>query len=420
MEISPTADRIYKELLHERAGIWYISDVYGSKIMIKVLSPAIKAVMEGCKLELIYGNDVGVVPNIFHTGVKIYDDPVHYLSLSGTHRFSDEHYSLAKIMQLEKVFVHFHNELNVCQAVAEFTFNANDTHQIRAFQGNPKLLYKGAFTTPISQSLDRFQYSSGMRPELEPVPEVIETLTIQPHIENWTYMENTFIHAGVSAQTSINNKDEGGILENEVLVALGSLFDPDIFKSPQIPYKGKNRELTDIFSFYEYGIFLVETKALGVLGNTERQMDRRVLGIQKQIKKGIDQIVGAVKKISEQVPILDGDNIQINFNRTLLSHGIVLVSELPPFGDWDKIILQILTAMIENKVIIHIFDLQEFMRFIGYSKGDKYLFDYYLIERNRIFVEHSSMFHHISFVPGEARAHIEDSTKDYNVIKSSL
>jgi len=64
------AERIYQELLQEKMGIWYVSDSYGSKIMLKVPSSTLKAIIKGCKLELIFGID----DNIFHIGAKIYDD----------------------------------------------------------------------------------------------------------------------------------------------------------------------------------------------------------------------------------------------------------------------------------------------------------------------------------------------------------
>lgn len=40
------AERIYQELRHEQAAIWYISDEYGSKIMIKAPSTTIKALVK--------------------------------------------------------------------------------------------------------------------------------------------------------------------------------------------------------------------------------------------------------------------------------------------------------------------------------------------------------------------------------------
>jgi hypothetical protein len=54
---SDAAHRIATELRHESAAIWYIADEYGEKVMVKVLSPTIKALIAGCKLEFLYGKD---------------------------------------------------------------------------------------------------------------------------------------------------------------------------------------------------------------------------------------------------------------------------------------------------------------------------------------------------------------------------
>lgn len=38
-------------------------------------------------------------------------------------------------------------------------------------------------------------------------------------------------------------------------------------------------------------------------------------------------------------------------------------------------------AVIEHKINIHIMDLKELMRFIEHSKGDRNIFDYFLMQR---------------------------------------
>lgn len=75
-----SADRIYKELLHEGAGIWYIADDYGEKVMVKASSNAIKSLIAGCKMDFLFGKDSQHIFPIFHAGARIFDDPVHYLA----------------------------------------------------------------------------------------------------------------------------------------------------------------------------------------------------------------------------------------------------------------------------------------------------------------------------------------------------
>ncbi|MGQ7854461.1 hypothetical protein ACUN24_09450 [Pedobacter sp. WC2501] len=393
-----TAERIYQELRHEQAAIWYISDEYGSKIMVKTTSPSIKALIKGCKIEFLFGRDENQTPNIFHVGLRIYDDPVHYLVLSCAQRFLDEHLSIAKIMNLDKVYIHFHNELNVCQATATLALTEKAKHDVLALLGNAKQLHKGDFTEKLHNSLDCFQYSLGLDRSYTD-PNQIQTLAIVGTLSDWIIMENTFLAEHEKADTYIADDDEGGILEKEILVTLGSIFGEDIHRGPRIPHKANTRELIDVLAYSQYGIFLIEAKALGVNNlEKERTMERKVAGLQNQIAKATKQLIGTTKKIIENVPIYDTKGNEIIFDRQLLPHGIILVSELLPFGEWEKTILTLLNAMIEVKIWIHVMDMKEFMRYIGYARDSKDRFDALLTHRIENFVRNPSIFTQTEFV----------------------
>lgn len=386
------AERIYQELRHEQAAIWYISDEYGAKIMIKAPSTTIKALVKGCKIEFVFGRDDHQIPSVFHIGAKIYDDLVNYQVISCVQRFLYEHLSIAKIMHLVAVQIQFYNELNACQAYGTLKFSEWDRHNIHSLLGNPKRLFKGDFSSKVSESLDNFQYSLGFEYNFPNPSKTIETLIIEADLSKLDIVKNTFFNQMGRIDLSIDDLDEGNVLENEVFLTLASLFGNDIFKGPRIPHKNTDRELTDILAFSEYGIFLIEAKALGVINaEEERTMDRKVAGLQKQMIKAVKQLVGAVKKIAERTPIYDTDGNEVIFNKTLLPHGIVLVSEIFPFGDYKETIAVLLNAMIECKAYIHIMDMKEYMRYVGYSIGDKNNFDYYLIERIENFVKNPTL-----------------------------
>ena len=70
-------NRLNKELLVERVSIWYVWEGKEYRVLIKAL-------IKGCKLELIFGLDTLMVPTVLHTGYRIYDHPVNYLSMTGT------------------------------------------------------------------------------------------------------------------------------------------------------------------------------------------------------------------------------------------------------------------------------------------------------------------------------------------------
>ncbi len=391
------AERIYQELLQEKAGIWYISDGYGSKIMIKVPSSALKAIIKGCKTEFVFGLE----DNIFHIGVKIYDDSINFITLTSTQKNIDEHFSIAKIMQLEKVQIQLYNELCICQCLGDIIFSIKNKNDILSLLGNPMNLFTGIIDERIYHSADNFQFSLGLDiPSNSKTFNRIETLVIEKEIENLHTMNNAFVENSGLVSTDVLDQDEGTLLEKEVFIVLRSLFGSNIYHSPQTAIKTpKQRELIDILAYSDYGVFLIESKALGIINTShERDMERKVIGIQKQIEKGINQIVGAYKKIlvNECIFTKFGENVE--FNRTLPPCGIVLESELLPFGKWDDLLHKLLIAIHDNGIMIHIMDLNELMQFIGHSKKDKNLFDYYLMERIKSFVENPSILRETKFL----------------------
>lgn len=387
-----TAERITNELIHEQASIWYINDTFGAKVMVKVNASVIKSIYKGAKLEFLFGLDNIVTPAVFHKGLRIHDDPVHFLSLTGINRFEDEHTSLAAIMNRNFTYIHFHDELSVCVATAKLSFDVKDQLKVSNLLGNVKNLFIGDFNTLASNSLDCFDHSLKMQRDFTNVHE-IDTVIISGNVSDWQVMNNTFVGIkGDDNNITIDAKDEGSILEQQVQVILDSLFLSKIHRNPQINIKNKFRELTDIFAHYDNGIFLIETKALGMLNASEEKgMDRKVSGVQKQISKGIGQLTGAVKKIHSGVTIYDNNKSKIEFKKVILPHCVILVSELFPFGDWKEIEYRMFKAMTETNMYLNVMDLREFMQYVGNAHGNKDLFNLMLIERVEKLVEHRSI-----------------------------
>jgi len=368
--------------------------------MIKAPSSILKAIIKGCKIELAFGLD----DNIFHIGIKIYDDPINFITLTSIQKNIDEHLSIAKIMQLEKVQVQLYNELCACQCFGDIILTTKKRNDILCLLGNPKRLFTGLIDERIHRSADNFQFSLGLDvPGSRKSRNQIETLLFEAKIEDLQIVKNSFLDEGGNMSTEISDPDEGTLMEKEIFVALRSLFGSDIFHSPKIPNnKTKYRELIDILALSDIGIFLIEAKALGVTNaNEDRNMDRKIKGLQKQIEKGIDQLAGAYKKIVEGEIIYSNKEKKILFNRNLPACGIIIISELLPFGNWDEIIKKLLITMSDKNILIHIIDMNEIMQFIGHSKGNRNLFDTYFMQRMEDFVKNPSIIRQTKFVKGK-------------------
>jgi hypothetical protein len=380
-------ERIYNELKHERSGLWYISDEYGSKIILKIPSNVARSFINGCPIEFLFGKDNKQSPPILHIGVRIYDDPVHFVSISQINRFKDEHRSLKRIMELKNVVMQVYTELNACVATVNVAIEQQEATRVLQLMGNIEDLYVGEFGQTATESLNCFDFTFDPSRKLPGVHE-IEKEVISCTLSDFRIIESHFVGANEVGRISIANKNEGEIFEQQVWTALQSLFDFDIYRNPKVAEKNGYRELTDILAFSEYGIFLVETKAIAILNlEKERNMERKVASVQKQILKAIDQLKGAAKNIQEGVEIFSTEGKPIHFNKTLCPHCIVLVSELFPFGEWKNIVYQMFCAMVAQPMYLVVMDLKEFIRYIGFSRGDKNKLDYLLMDRVKQFTE---------------------------------
>jgi hypothetical protein len=386
-----SAERIYKELIHEFAGTWYVSDQFGKKIMVKAPSNLLKAIITGCRVSFLFGKNNRNIFPLFHTGIRIYDDPVHFASVSYVQLFRDEHRSLRDIMQEDEMHIYLHDELNACVAQAKVKLDPIERKKVIALQGNLDDLYAGSYNGVAAKSLDCFDYTFDATKSKAHTYE-IEVLAIDGQFSNWEIVDNRFVGLHEIGPVIIDDDDEGVIFERQIWAPLQSLFHHDIYRQPQIADKYGYRELTDIFAFYEYGIFLVESKALALLNPVkERDMDRKVKGLQKQIIKGISQLVGAAKKIAENTPVYDVNKLPVAFDHSKLPHCIVLVSELLPFGDWKAVEMKMFDAMIEQPMYLNVMDLSELMTYIGYARGSKEHFDVFLMDRVKLLIKHQSI-----------------------------
>ncbi len=392
-------DRIYRELLNEPLCTWYISDEYGSKVMIKAPSLTIKSLINGCSIYFTFGKDSNKQPAIFHIGTRIFDDPIHYLSITGTNHYLDEHSSLERIMNSESVYIHFHSELTILVATAKLTFKADDRTRVLRLIGASENLYVGDFTNEVKQSLDCFDFSLGIERKYRNV-EKIETAIVEGKLTDWHLMRNYVYGDNDVSELETESKDEGGYLEHEILAMLESTFRKQIFKNPTIPHKKNYRELTDILAFSDFGIFLIETKAMSIYcSEKDRSMDRKVANLQNQISKAINQLIGASKKVAKNAPIHDSTKREIVFNKSFIPHCIVIVSELLPFGDWTKIEMKIFESMVENDIMLHVMDSKEFIKYVRVSGMNKDNLDYYLMKRIEDFVSCKSIMMQTQFTP---------------------
>jgi len=385
-------NRIYKELVSEDASVWFISDKFGKKLLIKLHSTTIKEIIKGTEIYLQFGKDRVEYTTYLHTGIRVLDDPVHYLSVTGVERYKENQKAILELITENEIYTEFFNELDTPLCNCMVNISDDDKKKLIEFLGDIDQFYTGDFDAKAQESLDAFEYTL-YKEENRKIKRIIDSLLIRISPLKFQILNLHFIGLHENHSIKIDTPNEGDLLEKLIWSSLESVFNSSIYKSPKIIRNKKSRELIDILCFSEYGIFLIESKALAITTlDKEKNIVKRIEGIQKQIKKALKQLIGAKKVIQENTPIYDSKGNVIIFRRDIIPHCIVLVSNIYPFGDWNDIIKDSFEKIIKEKVCINIMDLSELLRMLKICRGDFIKFDYSLMERTKAFIEHKTLF----------------------------
>lgn len=383
------SERIYKEMKSEIASLWYVpaNDGKETALLIKCMSPTVKALIKGCPFQLQFGK----CGNFLCIGVKIQDMPDTPVLISGIQRDREEHRALIQSIKEKKFPLFLFNEMDVCHAWTDIELSDQDASDLIEFLEDEDALYVGPFDKNASFALDCFQFTLDNAMHFKDAHS-IPTLEITPKVYPWTTNHLYFYGNEGFQEIEISKIDEGGNFENTVYCALGEVFPPALYQNPQVKIGNKIRELTDIFASHEYGSFLIEIKDLSVIkAGYERNQDRRISGIQQQIEKAIKQLTGAAKAFLKGAKIYNSQGNEIIVDRTIPPHCIILITELMNSGNWDTIVNHLIEAMKSTGAFFSVIDLQELMTILKLCSGDPKLIDYNLMKRCELSVKKKSI-----------------------------
>lgn len=299
---------------------------------------------------------------------------------------------MLKSVQQKSFPVFLFNEMDICVASSIIQLKLNDSEKILSFLKSENQLYTGKFDSLASMVLDCFEYTLDKALTYQDVHE-INIVEITPDIGEWKTNKIYFLNQELAQKTDIAEKYEGENFERTIWGSLESVFPTTLYKSPRVKIGEKIRELTDVYAYYEYGSFLIECKDLSVIqAGYERNMNKRIAGVQKQIKKALKQLIGAVNAFKRNDLILDNNNNEILVDRTQPPHCIVLITELMPSGEWKEITELLIDAIQQTGAFFHILDFCELITLLKQSSGNPRLIDYNLMERCKLCLEKRSIF----------------------------
>ena len=380
---------IYDKMRSEDASLWYVSIGHKGEniLIIKAPTPTIKALVVGCPIQLLFGKK----DSYLCIGARIYDMPDTPVLISRAQTELQEHCSLINLMKNRKFDIFLYNEMDVCVASASAEISNEESIAFSEFiQGNTSF-YVGKNDDNVSQAVDCFDFSidnTHLFSEVSKIP-VIE---ICPIVKSWRTNSIYFLYDDSCYDINVSNENEGENFEKTIWASLKPVFPSTLYKSPDVVAGNEKREFTDIFAYYEHGSFIIEAKDLSVIkAGYNKKEARRASGIQKNVDKAIKQLVGAAKNFKNGARLLDENGKEINVDRNIPPHCIVLIAELMPAENWDAITNQLIDAIEETQAYFHILDLRELITLLKQSSGKPRLIDYNLMQRCKLCVEKKSV-----------------------------
>ena len=384
--------RNWEEMKYEPAGCWPLPINKGDEfaIVTKMPTSSIKSVYRLCPLSLTVARAETPDGIVLATTLTIADDPAAALMLSGVVRHAEEQFALENILRSGQTLMIFFDEASRPVARAQCMMSAVECAAASKMVDAIGTRYVGSWTSTLSDVLDEVQGHGD--PQLTvPAKYTPAYVTIPVTLSNFETSRMTTVgHEGESLDFRLNDPNEGHGLEQTTWHLLENLFEGQIHHSPHVREQAKLRELTDILAFCDVGLCIFEAKAAAVLTtDMERATERRVKGVQKQIDKGVGQLVGAMRNITRQLPLVTkvGDPIALPDPLGAIRHGIVMVSEMLPGLDWESVGDQLLAASTPSATMLHVLDLQELRILVGISRDNPVLFMAYLSYRFDTMVE---------------------------------
>lgn len=383
------SERIYNKMRAESASIWYVPANNGEEtaFIMKAPTPTLKALIVGCPIQLLFGKK----DSYLCTGAKIEDMPDTPIILSGAQIVAEEHEALIQSMKQRQFRMFLFNEMDICLASSFIEITEEDSLTVLKLLQDDTALYVGEFNDDVSFAIDCFDYSMDHTRNIPNAYE-IPIIKVVPRISEWKTANIYFLNNDSAYSINIANRTEGETFENTIWGALESVFPTTLYKSPQVRHGEKKREFTDVFAFYEYGSFLIEAKDLSVIqAGFDRNEAKRLAGIQKQTEKAIKQLVGAANAFKRGDTLFDKNGNEIQVDRNIPPHCIILITELMTCGDWDIITKQLTDAAQQTGALFHLLDFREFITLLKQSSGDPRLIDYNLLERWECFMKNQTV-----------------------------
>jgi len=366
----------FEEISASPVGVWFYSSKGINKILIKLSTYLIKHIYNDVNIDLIVAEYENLSDRYPMLALRIFDDPNYPCIISERVETKQLHH-FKNVFQSENIVVELYDELGFPSLIGRLHIDRNIQNRLVNYYDEPHKYINDRNFSKTNESLNFFAISL----ENETTKRITKMNCFKIKIYDLKQFENIVIGDREISRISVLDSIEGDQLEHQIAIVSESIFKQNTFKSPYVQKGDKHRELIDVLMKYDGGLFLIETKAMSVFNKDNQTIERKSKNVIKQIKKGIDQLVGANKQLKKGSYLFDVNGNEINYDSEMITQNIVIVSELVQFDNQEEIEKYLLTSMVENSLSIQLIGFDEYMLIIKAAEGKMELFDYYLIER---------------------------------------
>lgn len=391
------SSNLYEKLLNENQGIFFEPILNGNvPFVAKLPSSVIKAIHKDFLIKLFLGFELSLDKSFYHLTICLFieDDRNHPYITFHTVNNQKELLSIIKAFDDNNKELYMFDELS--RNVGSGYLKMKEGYAEVVTRLNAEIINTNIDLENKREVEDRFimQIENYIKDKSSNNDNIIEVncefLSSKP-------LAISDVNVG---EMVLDDYEEGLGFEKTIYQLIESYYLANSFHSPKYYKKGTEKELTDIISFDDTHILLLEAKVLQVMyREKELSTERMMKNIHKNINKAIRQQKGTLKTIRSGKELYSSKGSVLNKPTSTsyeVVHCIVLISEMLPQLNWETLNTEVINFANENEAFLHILDLNELFRTL-YISRDTRTFNFNLLRRWKRVHELGTPFIRISY-----------------------
>ncbi len=222
-------------MLNEQSSVWFVptADIDEFAVLLKCPAHIHKAIIDGSKVQLIFGTHSSQDFSVLCYLIKIFDIESSPISIRGAIRHIEEQNALFRILDDCSTSFFLFDELSHCVSSGRLSIPLKKKKKISNFISKQSHIYSGNFSDEIKYALDCFDSTLNLpfiKDEGKEYPST-PSVCCDIHLTNFINSEIYSYSIHESDGFSITQKDEGKGFEQSGWQALESIFLGNIYKS---------------------------------------------------------------------------------------------------------------------------------------------------------------------------------------------